>query len=205
MSVSAWLMQAAAMAPAVQLPQPGVTAGGSKAFPLALEWNPALWLIVALGIGAVLEAAALLVLARAKPATATRITGLVTWAVHPFTGPDGRPSFTKIVDLLIIGAFWSGAPIPEGVALLVIGSAHGTKVLLAIVDKLSWTLGESNTLARSIATSANTSTSTSTAHTVTTAEAAARGIDATVGRGPAGEPLRSNPPVANATTPAGEG
>ena len=195
---------------AAGLPQPGVTAGGAKAIVVSLVRNPAMWLIVAFGVGSILEAVALVFLYRASDSARKRVSGIFLWTVHPFTGPDGRPSFSKIVDLLVIAAYWSGAAIPEGVPLMVIGSAHGTKILLAMIDKLSLGVTSAGTFARTLARTESTSDATTTTNVnqrtenITRAENITRTIDEKIGRGPTGEPLRSNPPVAGATTPSGD-
>lgn len=185
-----------ALALQAALPQPGVAAGGSKAVTIAVHANPALWLIGALIVGSLLEAFVLLILYRASEPIRRHVSGAFVWAVHPFTGPDGRPSFSKIVDLLVLGGYWSGAPIPEGVAMLVIGSAHGTKVLLAIVDKLSLNVNSAAQLARTIT---RTETKTDTVSTapppaVPAAPAAAAPAQPTAAT-PAPEPEPDTPPA----------
>lgn len=44
-------------------------------------------------------------------------------------GPDDWPSFAKLVTLLVIFV-----PLPMGTAMTVVASAHGTKVLLALIN-----------------------------------------------------------------------
>lgn len=56
------------------------------------------------------------------------------WAyvTHPLTGDDSRISFTKLFDLTIVGVYAVRAnAIPASVAIVLVASAHGTKVLMA--------------------------------------------------------------------------
>jgi hypothetical protein len=56
------------------------------------------------------------------------------WAyvTHPLTGDDQRISFTKLFDLTIVGVYAIRTnAIPASVAIVLVASAHGTKVLMA--------------------------------------------------------------------------
>lgn len=73
------------------------------------------------------------------------------YITHPLTGDDGRLSFTKLFSVFIALLYALGAPVPAVVACFLIASAHGTKVLLALIESRTAT-----------ATATETATSTPT-------------------------------------------
>jgi hypothetical protein len=62
------------------------------------------------------------------------IPATFSYVTFPLTGDDGRISFTKLFDVFIASLYALGAPIPASVAIVLVASAHGTKVLLAWFD-----------------------------------------------------------------------
>jgi hypothetical protein len=98
------------------------------------------------------------------------------WAyvTHPLTGDDQRISFTKLFDLTIVGVYaLHPNAIPASVAIVLVVSAHGTKVLMAwITGKTLSDLTSADT-ATPVPVTPPAATTTQTTTTTTTAPAAA--------------------------------
>lgn len=60
---------------------------------------------------------------------------LITWCISPVTGQDGRPSWAKLITAAVLGLYAIKAPVPGSVAIVAIAAAHGTKVLLAALQR----------------------------------------------------------------------
>ena len=69
-------------------------------------------------------------------------TIVAPFRVIGLTADDGWPSFAKIVTILVIVSYFIRCPIPLGVSLVVVSAAHGTKVLLALINSKSITATE---------------------------------------------------------------
>lgn len=86
------------------------------------------------------EALAILVLARFRAGISIheRLVLAATYCVHPLTGTDERLSWSKIITLAVLVAYWTrGAVVmPQGVAYAIIAASHGTKVLLALIGNM---------------------------------------------------------------------
>jgi hypothetical protein len=129
------------------------------------------------------------------------------WLVHPFTGTDGRLSFSKLICVGVLVHYAISANMPAVVACWIIAASFGTKVLLAVVDKTGLSVSSATSLAGSFARTESdaetrsASTSDATSDTRVTTEQITRNIQEE--RGPTGEPPRSLPPI-GATTPGGD-
>lgn len=66
------------------------------------------------------------------------------YLTHPLTGDDGRLSFTKLFSVFVALLYALGAPIPAVVACFLIASAHGTKILLALIESKTATVADSS-------------------------------------------------------------
>lgn len=66
------------------------------------------------------------------------------YLTHPLTGDDGRLSFTKLFSVFVALLYALGAPVPAVVACFLIASAHGTKVLLALIESRTATVADSS-------------------------------------------------------------
>lgn len=57
------------------------------------------------------------------------------WCISPVTGNDGRPSWSKLVTAGVLVLYALSANLPATVAIVAICAAHGTKVLLAVIQR----------------------------------------------------------------------
>jgi hypothetical protein len=166
------------------------------------------WILYAV-VGTLL--ALVLVLAAHRGASGER---LAVWLVHPFTGTDGRLSFSKLVCVGVLVHYAISANLPAVVACWIIAASFGTKVLLAVVEKTGLSASAASTIASAFSRtesdaetrSASTSDSKSDSKSDTRSEShnVNEQITRTIveERGPTGEPPRSLPPM-GATTPDG--
>jgi hypothetical protein len=170
----------------------GPDSTAAKSVAIAFRMNPAMWFLVAVAACSVLEALALLLLFRFSDRLRDHVSRLFNRLIKPLCDETGDLSFAHIIDVLIIAAYWGGAMIPEGVAVLVIASSHGTPVLMAAIDKMSLGVTSATNLARTV-TEARTETKIDERHETIERKYTDDGV-----------PKYSAPPVPGAMTAAGE-
>lgn len=64
-----------------------------------------------------------------------RAFGMWTWGISPITGEDGRPSWAKIITAYVVTLYLFTEHLPASVAIAAIVAAHGTKALLAYINR----------------------------------------------------------------------
>jgi hypothetical protein len=91
-----------------------------------------------------------------------RVARPVRWVVSPITGDDGRPSWWKIMGVLVLASYWRRVPLPESVAVVLLFCAFGVKVALALIAaggaKVSLTNGMAAALGARVESAAVSST-----------------------------------------------
>jgi len=109
---------------------------------------------------------AALVALYAQPPRGTRVRSAWDFVVYPLTGPDKGLSWSKLITAFVLVLYGVGAAVPQGVAITAIAAAHGVKVLLALIDKMSLNIASADTL--NVARSTTTSTTRATSDSTTT-------------------------------------
>ena len=66
------------------------------------------------------------------------------WKSCGMSGADGDLSFSKLITLMVLLAFACGRGFPSAVAITLIASAHGTRVLLALIRSRTVTAAAAN-------------------------------------------------------------
>jgi hypothetical protein len=122
-----------------------------------------------------------------------RILGVLAWPLWPLLDQHtGRPSGPKCMAWALYIAAATGHPVAAASSALLLATMFGYSMFKDAMAKASLNLTSSDSVKVSLA------------ETKSITQSIVEKIDARLGRGPAGEPLRSMPAVPDAKTPSGD-